>query len=224
MPSCSNHSSSAGTTHRVVKQEDRNPSSPKKRWVPSKFKQSPVKKGKLSKDQTVYTVCGKPGYALAYVLKQNGDNGFFYPFQKMVDEEDRSILHLNIIGVVSRIVESTQTPIRSGGYHAKQFLCQMEDKPFDDMKTETEAWGQKVTNQLNNCDYVYPTTFVYGGDRSGVDGKDIKHFLLQSDIINKFAKKAYAGYIDDRDFYNESELFDTMFSDTDTDVLWELFH
>ena len=92
------------------------------------------------------------------------------------------------------------------------------------MKTETEAWGQKVTDQLNNCDYVYPTTFVYGRDRSGANGKDIKHFLLQSDILNKFAKKAYAGYIDDRDFYNESELFDTMFSDTDTDVLREMFH
>ena len=81
MPTCSNHSSSSSTTHRVVKQEAKNPSSPKKRWVPSKFKQSPVKKGKLSKDQTVYTVGVMPGYAVGYVLEQNGDNGFFYPFQ-----------------------------------------------------------------------------------------------------------------------------------------------
>ena len=71
---------------------------------------------------------------------------------------------------------------------------------------------------------MYPTTFVYGGDRSGADGKDIKHFLLQSDILNKFGKKVYDGYIDDRDFYNESELFVIMFSDTDTDLLWEMFH
>ena len=54
---------------------------------PSKFKMGTAKSySKSSKDQSVYTFCGKPGFATAFAIKHNGDAGYCYPFQRKVDD------------------------------------------------------------------------------------------------------------------------------------------
>ena len=95
-------------------------SSSEKNTSPSKFRMGTAKLySKSSKDQSVYTFCGKPGYATAFAIKHNGDAGYCYPFQRKVDDGDFSVDHLNILAVVNRILEGTQTPLTSRRYNTK---------------------------------------------------------------------------------------------------------
>ena len=97
--------------------------SPIKRFFPKKFTSSPPKSPKkTSTDQLVHVLCGKPGYALAFINKPNGDVGFYHPFTKKVHDEDPTVLSLNFVAVVNRVVEGTKTLVTHNGYPAKQFL------------------------------------------------------------------------------------------------------
>ena len=93
--------------------------SPIKRFFPKKFTSSPPKSPKnTSTDQIIHVLCRKPGYALACITKPNGDVGFFHSFTKKVHDEDPTILSLNIVAVVNRVFEGTETLVTKNGYSA----------------------------------------------------------------------------------------------------------
>ena len=62
---------------------------------------------KRSKDQSIYTFCGKPGFATAFAIKHTGEPAYIWPFQQKVNDGDTSVDHLHIIAVVNRILEGT---------------------------------------------------------------------------------------------------------------------
>lgn len=194
-----------------------------KKVSPSKFKMASAQPlSKPSRDQHVYTYCGKPGYALAFILKQNGDGGFFYPFQKKVEDADASVDHLNIIAVVNRIIEGTQTCVTSGRYNCKQFLAQFITDTMDDLKEQTREWGHEVTVALNACSFTYPTNFVYRGDISGLDGKDIKR-VLQLEDVKTFVRKCYPAHLANDEFFQDQDLMNTLFDERDWQIISTYF-
>ena len=194
--------------------------SPIKRFFPSKFKSSPPKSPKkTSTDQVVHILCGKPGCALAFITIPNGDVGFFYPFTKKVQDEDPTVLSLNIVAVVNRVVEGTETLVTQNGYPAKQFLTYIGDDEHASLLIKAEEWGRNITASLNACEFKYSTSFVFGGDTSGPGGKDLKDVMARHEIINKFFKVVYEEFLGQPEFFDAQELMETMFHDTSPDVL-----
>ena len=171
--------------------------SPIKRFFPKKFTSSPPKSPKkTSTDQIVHVLCGKPGYALAFITKLNGDVGFFYPFTKKVQDEDPTVLSLNIVAVVNRVVEGTETLVTQNGYPAKQFLTYLGDDEHASLLIQAEEWGRNLTASLNACEFKYPTAFIFGGDMSGPGEKNLKDVMARHEIINKFFKVVYEEFLD----------------------------
>ena len=122
-----------------------------KRESSTKFRMSTAKPfSKGSKDQSVYTVCGKPSFAMAFAIKHNGEFGYCYPFQKKLEDADASVDHLQILAVVNRILEGTQTPLTSGRYFTKKFLQQIDHENISDIKEATDDWGREVAAAMND--------------------------------------------------------------------------
>ena len=198
--------------------------SPIKKFSPTKFKASPTKAPKkTSTDQSVHILCGAPGYALAYVIKANGDVGFFHPFTKKVQDEDPTVLSLNIVAVVNRVQEGTENIVTQNGYPAKAFLTYIGDDEHASLLTKAEEWGRNLTASLNACEFRYATTFVFAGDVSGPNGKNMKEIMSRHEIINKFFKIVYAEFLDQPEFFEAQELMETMFHDVNPDVLRNIF-
>ena len=198
-------------------------SSSGKKTSPSKFKMGTAKSySKSSKDQSVYTFCGKPGYATAFAIKHNGDAGYCYPFQRKVDDGDASVDHLNILAVVNRILEGTQTPLTSGKYNTKQFLRQVNYETISEIKEATAEWGREVAVAMNACSYTYPTNFVYRGDISGFAGKDMKDVVQEEDVKN-FVRECFHEHLDNDDFFEDAALMVFMFNERDPEVIKNYF-
>ena len=194
--------------------------SPTKRFFPKKFTSSPPNSPKkTSTDQIVHVICGRPGYALAYIVKPNGDVGFYHPFTKKIHEEDPTVLSLNIVAVVNRVQEGTENLVTQNGYPAKQFLTYIGDDEHASLLIKAEEWGRNITASLNACEFKYSTSFVFGGDTSGPGGKDLKEVMARHEIINKFFKVVYEEFLDQPEFFDAQELMETMFHDTSPDVL-----
>ena len=198
-------------------------SSSQKKTSPSKFKMGTAKTvSKRSKDQSIYTFCGKPGFATAFAIKHTGEPAYIWPFQQKVNEGDSAVEDLKIIAVVNRILEGTQNPVTSSGYNVKQFLRQVNSDNMEEIIETTEKWGRDMADVMNACNYTYPTHFVYRGDISGIDGKDIKNVVQEGDV-RTFVRQCFREHLNNLEFFEDSSLMEAMFDETNPDTLMSPF-
>ena len=194
-------------------------SSSQKKTSPSKFKMGTAKTvSKRSKDQSIYTFCGKPGFATAFAIKHTGEPAYIWPFQQKVNDGDAAVEDLKIIAVVNRILEGTQTPVTSSGYNTKQFLRQVDSDNIEEIIATTEQWGRDMADVMNACSYTYPTHFVYRGDISGLDGKDIKNVVQEGDV-RTFVRQCFREHLDNLEFFEDASLMEAIFDESNPDVL-----
>ena len=198
------------------------PKSPKKLQIIASepvFKMSPAKSVYAKKetvkiptrDSKVFTVHGKPGYVLAYVMSPNGTTkGFDLPFYRMIKENNEKIHHLKITHIVERKKPGTDETLFYGRFWQNMYLSPCDIQNEEQLGNNAASFGKEVADILSGCDYQFDNTFVYGGDVSEPGGTAMHKVLLRKDQI-RFCKSSFEEHLKNDEFLTNEALMTSIF-------------